>query len=32
MHTNMVSKKKLPEKKKFTLEKLLCVCTCGLVS
>lgn len=25
-------KKKNCQKKKFTLEKLLCVCTCGLVS
>lgn len=27
-----IKKKKIARKKKFTLEKLLCVCTCGLVS
>lgn len=35
MHTNMVlhtkPKKNVPEKN-YTLEKLLCVCACGLVS
>lgn len=37
MHTNMVlhtkpKKKKMYQKKNYTLEKLLCVCACGLVS